>query len=114
MNYSGEYILVYSKSDKFIMPKIEKEKTPDDYVYEVEILEEPTETLVMDNKEVQVYYPNQYKKIKGSPNKNKFKTHSIRGSLREKNSSGRFYVKHLEGLHDEIGRASCREREEMW
>src|SRR5699024_3724896 len=95
-----EYILVYSKSDKFIMPKIEKEKTPDDYVYEVEILEETTETLVMDNKEVQVYYPNQYKKIKGSPNKNKFKTHSIRGSLREKNSSGRFYVKHLEGLHD--------------
>lgn len=95
-----EYILIYSKSEEFIMPKIEREKTPDDYVYEVEILEEPTETIMMDNKNVEVYLPDQYKKIKGVPDKDKFKTHSIRGSLREKNSSGRFYVKHLEILKD--------------
>lgn len=95
-----EYVLIYSKSEKFIMPKIEKEKTPDDYIYQVEILEEPSEIIMMNNKNVEVYLPDQYKKIKGMPDKDKFKTHSIRGSLREKNSSGRFYVKYLEVLKD--------------
>ena len=96
-----EYVLVYSKSDNFIMPKIEKEKTEDDYIYEVQILEKPTKTIKMGNKKVELYLPEQYKKIKGKPGKEKFKTHSIRGSLREKNSSGRFYVKYIESLKDE-------------
>lgn len=96
-----EYILVYSKSDNFIMPKIEKEKTDDDYVYEIEILDTATKTIKMNNKEVELYLPEQYKKTKGTPGKEKFKTHSIRGSLREKNSSGRFYVKYLEELLEE-------------
>ena len=49
-------------------------------------------------KKVNVYLPEQYNVIKKEANKNLLKRISIRGSIREKNSSGRFFVKHLENL----------------
>ena len=91
-----EYILIYSKSSRYKLPKRIKEKVDDDYVYTVEVKGEPIEVLTCDSKRVEVYSPDQYRIVKGEPSKHKLKTISIRGSLREKNSSGRFYVKHLE------------------
>lgn len=95
-----EYILIYSKSNDYVFPKIRKEKTNDDYIYTVNIKEEPKEILTLGSKKVEVYTPDQYEIIKGEPSNKKLKTLSIRGSLREKNSSGRFYVKYLEHLKE--------------
>ena len=93
-----EYILIYSKSDHYKLPKRSKEKTDDAYVYHVEVTGDPIERIECDSKIVEVYSPDQYKLVKGEPSSDKLKTLSIRGSIREKNSSGRFYVKHLEKL----------------
>lgn len=93
-----EYILLYSKSPAYSLPKRKKEKTDDDYVYSIETDGPPSETIIRDGKAVEVYLPHQYTVVKGEPSPDKVKSISIRGSLREKNSSGRFYVKHLEEL----------------
>ena len=93
-----EYVLVYSKNKDFKLPKRIKVKTDDDYVYKIEVTGKPKEILNFDSKEVEVYTPDQYRLIKTTPSKENLKSISIRGSIREKNSSGRFYVKHLEKL----------------
>lgn len=94
-----EYILVYSKVPEYKLPKKGEEKTVDDYVYQVNILSEGSE-IEIDSKKINVYLPHEYEVIKTSPNEKNFKTLSVRGSIREKNSSGRYYVKNLEGLKD--------------
>ena len=95
-----EYILIFTKNKNGKMPYMEEEKTIDDYVLQVEIKdgEKPYQILNCDGEEVEVYLPEQYTVSTVSPNENNLKKLSIRGSLREKNSSGRFYVKHLEHL----------------
>jgi len=92
-----EYILVYSASPEYKMPKKAEAKTIDDYVYEVELLK-PGTIKIIDNKKVEIFLPSEYRVHKGAPGADKFKTISIRGSIREKNSSGRFYVKNIEKL----------------
>lgn len=93
-----EYILIYSKSPEFKLPKRIKEKTEEDYVYNVVIKGKPDELLQFDGKEVEVFLPSNYKIEKLDPHAMLLKMMSIRGSIKEKNSSGRFYVKHLEPL----------------
>lgn len=93
-----EYVLLYSKSPTYSLPKRIKEKTNDDYVLSIHIKEEPSDVIVRDEKEIEVYLPSQYEIVKGEPSSEKLKSLSIRGSIREKNSSGRFYVKHFEQL----------------
>lgn len=95
-----EYVLIYSKNSHYDFPKIRKEKTADDYIYSIRLLDESKETLIMDSKEVEVYSPEQYEIVENEPSSSQLKSISIRGSLREKNSSGRFYVKHLEKLKE--------------
>ncbi|MGE5396750.1 MAG: DNA methyltransferase [Chitinophagales bacterium] len=92
-----EYILVYSANPEYKMPKKSEAKTIDDYVYEVELLTKG-KSEVIDNKRVEIFLPSEYRVHKGEPGTDKFKTLSIRGSIREKNSSGRFYVKNIEKL----------------
>ena len=96
-----EYTLIYSKSDTYKMPKIEIPKEVDEYVYKVELLGPPDEIKVFDGKEVEVYFPERYKVTKHEGFREGLKIHSVRGSIREKNSSGRFYVKHIEPLINE-------------
>lgn len=96
-----EYILIYSNDVKSKMPFKEVLKTIDDYTLEVIIKDKVVpEIIKCDNKFVEVYYPNQYEVKIINPNENGLKKISIRGSIREKNSSGRFFVKHLEHLKD--------------
>lgn len=94
-----EYILVYAKKSSMKMPIKEEIKTVDDYNIDI-VLDESTipETIELNGKEIKVYLPHQYKLEKVEPNENALKKISIRGSIREKNSSGRFFVKYLESL----------------
>ena len=92
-----EYILLYSKDPEYKIPKIKEEKLIDDYVYTIK---EKTngQKIKMGDKDVLIFLPSEYEVIKTKADSKNFKTLSIRGSIREKNSSGRFYVKYLEQL----------------
>jgi len=95
-----EYILIYSNNKELKMPYIEEKKTVNDYNTQI-VLKENTEPEIIQcgRKKVEVYLPNQYDEIKIKPHKEGLKKISIRGSIREKNSSGRFFVKYLEDLN---------------
>ena len=93
-----EYTLVYSKNSSFKMPKMKIEKTDDDYQYDFELSGNPKEKLNLGGKLVSVYYPEQVDIRRSEGHAGGLKSMSIRGSIREKNSSGRFYVAYLEPL----------------
>ncbi len=92
-----EYVLVYSKSPNFKMPKKGEEKTVDDYQFTVNELSEG-ESIEFDGRKAKVFLPGEYELVKANPSKENFKKVTVRGSIKEKNSSGRFYVKHLQPL----------------
>jgi len=95
-----EYILIYSNDKEMKMPYKEEEKTVDDYNCKIEILPDAEpEKIQCGEKLVEVYTPAQYKQIAITPSEDGLKKISIRGSIREKNSSGRFFVKHLENFN---------------
>ena len=94
-----EYILLYSKSKEYKFPKKNIIKVDDDYIFQIITNDTPT-IIQCGDKRVEVYLPEQYTEIKGLADATSLKTISIRGSLREKNSSGRFYVKYLEALKE--------------
>lgn len=93
-----EYTLVYSKNTNYRMPKMRIEKTNDNYQYDFKLCEEPDEILDMGGKSVSVYYPEHVRINRRGGHSGGLKSMSIRGSIREKNSSGRFYVANLEPL----------------
>ncbi len=96
-----EYILIYSNDKNKKMPFIEEQKTIDDYNLQVEIdAEANIKTIQCGSKNVEIYLPDQYKVVRVPPSKDGLKKISIRGSIREKNSSGRFFVKYLEKLNE--------------
>ena len=96
-----EYILIYSKNELLKMPYIEEQKTVDEYTFQIRIKNNATvETIKCDGKTVEVYKPTDYEVITTEPRINGLKKISVRGSIREKNSSGRFYVKYLENLSE--------------
>ena len=92
-----EYILVYAKNKDYKMPKIEINKTVDEYVYKLEELTSG-HLLSLGDKQVTYFLPGEYKLIKNKADKRNFKIITVRGSIKEKNSSGRFYVKYLEAI----------------
>lgn len=92
-----EYVLVYAKNSNYKMPKIAEEKTVDDYQYMIEELDEG-EDIEFDGRKGKVFTPDKYRLIKVEPSKENFKVVTVRGSIKEKVSSGRFYVKYLQPL----------------
>lgn len=97
-----EHTLIYSRHSAFKMPKIAERKTPDKYVYKITVTGSPVETRMMGNKEVEIYLPGSFEVTKVTPHENNLHRETIRGSIREKNSSGRFFVAFLEKLRDEF------------
>ena len=95
-----EYILLYSKNPNYKLPKIKEEKLVDDYVYSIKEKTKGKE-IKLGEKRVTIFLPDEYEVIKHKGHSKGLKTLSIRGSIREKNSSGRFYVKYLEHLISE-------------
>ena len=92
-----EYVLVYAKSSDYKMPKIEENKTVDDYVWQIEELTEGEE-ISFEGRNARIFKPEEYILRRVSPAKENFKIMTVRGSIKEKVSSGRFYVKHLQPL----------------
>lgn len=95
-----EYVLIFSNNPEQKMPFVEVVKNENDYVFSVKIKENAKPEFIKCGKKlVEIYSPNMYEVIKDFPDKGKYKKISIRGSIREKNSSGRFFVKYLENLN---------------
>ena len=92
-----EYVLVYAKSPRFQMPRMVREKAVDDYCWAVEELA-PGEPVSLGGRRARVLRPDQYRLVRRPADKTQFKVVSVRGSIREKTSSGRFYVKYLQSL----------------
>ena len=96
-----EYILIYSNDTNKKMPFKEEIKTIDEYTTQINIRAGSIPDIIQcDNKSVEIYLPEQYEVITIPASKEGLKKISIRGSIREKNSSGRFFVKHLEKLKE--------------
>lgn len=94
-----EYVLIYSNSSDKRMPYKEELKTIDDYTLQIELKDDVNpQVIVCGDKKVEVYTPEQYKIRTIEPSQFGLKKMSIRGSIREKNSSGRFFVKYIEPL----------------
>jgi adenine-specific DNA-methyltransferase len=97
-----EYLLVYTKNK--VATKIAKrlEATDvDDYVYQVEELNDG-HTVKLNGSQITYYKPGDYRIVKGSPSPDNLRKISIRGSLKEGNSSGRFYEKYLAPIKSEF------------
>jgi len=93
-----EYLLLYRKSWDFKPLKRQRDNTSNDnYVYEIKELAKPKE-VKFGNKTALVLKPGQYEIIKSDADVSKLKKINIRGSIKEGNSSGRFYMKYLEPL----------------
>ena len=96
-----EYCLAYKKSSDYVQTKRTEDNTSlEEYVYQIEELSPPHDTIQWGGKDVQVFLPGQYKLTKTAPGVDNFKRISIRGSLKEGNSSGRFYMSYLDGIKD--------------
>ena len=99
-----EQLLLYRKSRKFKTIKRLRDNTSVlDYVYEVEELTENPNEIMMGDKTVKVFNPNEYAIHKKGSSANRLKKINIRGSIKEGNSSGRFYMAHIEPLKDKLG-----------
>ncbi len=98
-----EQLLLYRKSNKFkTIKRLQDNTSISDYVYEVEELTTMPEEMVMGNKTVQIFKPGQYIIHKKKPSAKRLKKINIRGSIKEGNSSGRFYMAHIEPLKDRL------------
>ena len=99
-----EYLLLYRKSWGFKPLKRQRDNTSnEEYLYEIKELAKPKQ-IKFGNKTALVFKPGQYEIIKGDADISKLKKINIRGSIKEGNSSGRFYMKYLEPLAaDQMG-----------
>lgn len=97
-----EYVHMYQKTNNFKIAKRIKETGDNEfegYEYYVEELSEG-KTLKLGNKDCIVFKEGEYKIAREIASAKGLKKINIRGSLREGNSSGRFYVAHLENRID--------------
>lgn len=100
-----EYCLIYRKGKGYQQTKrIEDNTSIDKYIYEIKIIDRPNDTIELDGKRVEVYSPEKYEiKKHESPSNDYVQWISVRGSLKDGNSSGRFYMKHLDGIKGKYG-----------
>lgn len=94
-----EYLLLYRRSCAYkTVKKIYDNTSVEDYIYQVVEKTKKPRTLKFGSKLVEVFKPDQYEIVKLDAGKDNFKRINIRGSLKEGNSSGRFYMKHFDPL----------------
>lgn len=92
-----ENLLYYRKTTRHIINKKKVNNSDiENYVWEVKELSAPISTTMLGNKKVEIFAPECFKLEKSNPSKERLKRINIRGSIRKGNSSGRFYVSHLE------------------
>lgn len=91
-----EYMLMYRKSSEFkTIKKLVDNTSNKDYVYEIIEKNDSPSIEIMDGKEVCVFKPGEYEINKVEASVENLKKINIRGSIKEGNSSGRFFMKHL-------------------
>ncbi len=95
-----ENLCIYKNSHEFELKKRTKDNTSfEDYNWEVIPNDNPDETVIMGGKKVDIFYPGSFRFKKHPTGSEKYlKRISVRGSIREGNSSGRFYVSNIEIL----------------
>jgi len=95
-----EYLLMYRKSLKYKPLKREIDNTSlSEYVYEVKELKSPKK-IKLGSKEVELLREDEFKIKKIPPSEKALKKINIRGSIKEGNSSGRFYMAYLDKVRD--------------
>lgn len=99
-----EYLLLYRKS-KFhrTVKRIFDNTSNDEYVWEVKELTKRPSKIKMGSKIVELFNPDQFEIVKKEPDINNLKKINIRGSIKEGNSSGRFYMAFLDKIKDKRG-----------
>ncbi|MEW6564675.1 MAG: DNA methyltransferase [Spirochaetota bacterium] len=96
-----ENVLAYRKTYEHCPTKREEENTSfDEYEWEIIVKGEPIETINIDGKKIEIFSSNSYEIKKVNPFMKGLKRISVRGTLREGNSSGRFYVKNIEPIKE--------------
>ena len=92
--------VICSKMPGFDIAKIELAERPEDYRFRVVEHTDSPEVQVIDGKRVEIFQEGQYQIIKTTPATNLLKRISIRGTIRKGNSSGRFFVGHIENNYE--------------
>jgi adenine-specific DNA-methyltransferase len=91
-----EYLLFYRSSPDHKTKKILVDNTSnDEYVYKIIEKISTPQIITFSGKNVAVYKPGQYEIKLLSPDADNLKKISIRGAIKEGNSSGRFFMRHL-------------------
>lgn len=91
-----EYMLMYRKSSKFkVIKKLVDNTSLEEYIYTVEEKINNPEIEIIGGKEVSIFKPGEYEIKKMIPSESNLKKINIRGSIKEGNSSGRFFMKYL-------------------
>lgn len=100
-----EYCLAYKKGFAYKQTKrIEDNSSIEKYVYSIDLIGTPVDQIYLDGKYVEIFDPKSYKLVKHDlPSNDYLQSISIRGSLKEGNSSGRFYMKHLDKIEGKFG-----------
>lgn len=94
-----EYMLMYRNSPKFkTIKKLVDNTSNADYIYQIIEKTDNPDTEVMDEKTVSIFKPGEYEVVKVEASADNLKKINIRGSIKEGNSSGRFFMKHLNSL----------------
>ncbi len=97
-----EQLLVYRSSHDFTPAKRIVDNTSNiGYCWRISEITKPNWTLNLGGKEVSVFKPDEFSIEQVDPSAQDLKRISIRGSIREGNSSGRFYTNYLEHMSDE-------------
>ena len=95
-----EYLLMYRASSEYkTVKKIYDNTSLDDYIYQIVEKKNNPEVVKFGNKNVEVFQPGEFEVVKVKPNADNLKKINIRGSLKTGNSSGRFYMAHLDSLN---------------
>lgn len=94
-----EYLLMYRKSHRHKTAKRKRDNTSNDlYVYDIQELNSSPKTMRCGDKVVEVFQPGEYKVIRKQPDAQLFKKINIRGSIKEGNSSGRFFMQYFDSI----------------
>jgi adenine-specific DNA-methyltransferase len=92
-----EYLLMYRSSPDYkTVKKIYDNTSVDEYVYQIIEKNDNPKVIKLGKKDVQVFEPGEYEVKKVAPSAGNLKKINIRGSLKEGNSSGRFYMAYIE------------------
>ena len=97
-----EQLLVYRNSDEFTPSKrIIDNTSVSEYKWEISEVAKPKQTLSLGSKDVSVFKPEDFVIKQVSPSAKNLKKISIRGSIRDGNSSGRYFTNYLEPMFKE-------------